>query len=199
MRRSFRFTHSTRDVADEIGFHLEMRTREFIERGMPPEEARRAAAASFGDVDAIEAACRDERAMRAREHARRDWLQGIGLDLKVAVRSLWRRPAFTAASTLTLTLGIGAAAAVFAIVSGVLLRPLPYRDPGHLVMIWLMGSDVHGTDNKLPLSAPTYLDVTREVPTLASAAAFRSWPYTLSEGIRPEQQASRHAREPKDR
>src|SRR2546421_131198 len=90
MRRSFRFTHSKRDVADEIGFHLEMRTREFIERGMPPEEARRAAAASFGDVDAIEAACRDERAMRAREHARRDWLQGIGLDLKVAVRS--RRP-----------------------------------------------------------------------------------------------------------
>ncbi|PYP66222.1 MAG: hypothetical protein DMD26_08545 [Gemmatimonadetes bacterium] len=189
MRRSFRFTHSKRDVADEIGFHLEMRTREFIERGMPPEEARRAAAASFGDVAAIEAECRDERAMRAREHARRDWLQGIGLDLKVAVRSLWRRPAFTAASTLTLTLGIGAAAAVFAIVSGVLLRPLPYRDPGHLVMIWLMGSDVHGTGNQLPLSAPTYLDVTHEVPALASAAAFRSWPYTLSEGIRPEQVA----------
>src|SRR5437763_2684312 len=189
MRRSFRFTHSKRDVADEIGFHLEMRTREFIERGMPPEEARRAAAASFGDVAAIEAECRDERAMRAREHARRDWLQGIGLDLKVAVRSLWRRPAFTAASTLTLTLGIGAAAAVFAIVSGVLLRPLPYRDPGRLVMIWLMGSDVHGTGNQLPLSAPTYLDVTHEVPALASAAAFRSWPYTLSEGIRPEQVA----------
>src|SRR5690348_3798513 len=126
--RLFRLTSAKRDVADEIGFHLEMRTREFIERGMPPEEARRAAAASFGDVTAIEAACRAEREQRARELACRDWLQGIELDLKVALRSLWRRPAFTAAATLTLTLGIGAAGAVFAIVSGVLLRPMPYHD-----------------------------------------------------------------------
>src|SRR2546423_10421920 len=169
MRRSFRFTHSKRDVADEIGFHLEMRTREFIERGMPPEEARRAAAASFGDVAAIEAQCRDERAMRAREHARRDWLQGIGLDLKVAVRSLWRRPAFTAASTLTLTLGIGAAAAVFAIVSGVLLRPLPYRDPSRLAMLWMGGPGVRGASSQMPLSAQLYLDIRRGVPTLPVA------------------------------
>ena len=187
MPRSFRFTDSKRDVADEIGFHLEMRTREFIERGMSPEDARRAAAASFGDVDAIEAECRDERAIRAREHARRDWLQGVSLDLKVALRGLWRRPAFTAAATLTLTLGIGAAAAVFAIVSGVLLRPLPYRDPARLVMIWLVGSDVRGAANQLPLSAPTYLDLQQNAPGLAPTAAFRSWAYTLSEGGTPEQ------------
>ena len=87
MPRSFRFINSKRDVADEIGFHLEMRTREFIERGMSPDDARRAAAASFGDVAAIEAACRDERAMRAREYARRDWFQGMGLDLRVALSS----------------------------------------------------------------------------------------------------------------
>src|SRR5256885_8052449 len=139
MARSFRFLHDKNDVTDEIGFHLDMRTREFIERGMSPDEARRAAAASFGDVAAIEAECRDERALRAREHARRDWLQGMSLDLRVALRCLWRRPAFTAASALTLTLGIGAAAAVFALVSGVLLRPLPYRDPSRLVMVWMAG------------------------------------------------------------
>src|SRR5919201_5495874 len=153
MPRSFRLFNSKRDGADEIGFHLEMRAREFIERGMSPDEARRAAAASFGDVAAIEAACRDERAMRARQAARRDLLQGMGLDLKVALRSLWRRPAFTTAATLTLTLGIGAAAAVFAIVSGVLLRPLPYRDPARLAMVWLTGPAVRGQENQLPLSA----------------------------------------------
>src|SRR5690242_14654766 len=168
MKRSFRFTHSTRDVADEIDFHLDMRTREFIERGMSPEEARRAAAASFGDVEAIEAECRDERAIRAREHARRDWLQGMGLDLKVALRSMWRRPAFTAAAALTLTLGIGAAAAVFAIVSGVLLRPLPYRNPSRIVMLWLAGSSTPSAENRLPLSAATYLDIKAGVPALAS-------------------------------
>ncbi|HKW48267.1 MAG TPA: ABC transporter permease, partial [Gemmatimonadaceae bacterium] len=189
MPRSFRFGSSTHDVAEEIGFHLEMRTREFIERGMSPEEARRAAAASFGDVATIEAACRDERERRAREHARRDWLQGIELDLKVALRSLWRRPAFTAAAALTLTLGIGATAAVFAIVSGVLLRPLPYRDPARLVMLWFVGPDVRGTPSQMPLSAPTYLDIGPSVPSLGPLAAFRSWPYTLSEGGEPEQVA----------
>ena len=189
MPRSFRFFDSKRDVADEIGFHLEMRTREFIERGMSPEDARRAAGASFGDVAAIEAACRDERAIRAREHARRDLLQGLGLDLKVAIRSLWRRPAFTAAATLTLTLGIGAAAAVFAIVSGVLLRPLPYHQPDRLVMVWVTGSDVHGAQSPLPLSAPIYLDVKQGISALTPSAAFRSWPYTLSEESGPEQVA----------
>jgi predicted permease len=187
MPRSFRFTHSRRDVADEIGFHLDMRTREFIERGMSPDEARRAAAASFGDVAAIEAECRDERALRARQHGRRDWFQGMNLDLKVALRSLWHRPAFTIASVLTLTLGIGAAAAVFAIVSGVLLRPLPYRDPARIVMLWLSGQEAFGTAGQLPLSAPTYLDLTHEVPSLARSAAFRSWSYTLNEGAEPEQ------------
>ena len=185
--RSFRFTNSRRDVTDEIGFHLEMRTREFIERGMSPEDARRAAAESFGDVAAIEAACQDERALRARQHARRDLLQGVSLDVKVALRSLWRRAAFTSASVLTLTLGIGGAAAVFAIVSGVLLRPLPYRDPARLVMLWWMGSDVRGTASQLPLSAPLYLDIRNAVPALASSAAIRSWSYTLSEGGNPEQ------------
>ncbi|MFL5616408.1 MAG: ADOP family duplicated permease [Gemmatimonadaceae bacterium] len=194
MPRSFRFTHSRRDVTDEIGFHLEMRTREFIERGMSPEDARRAAAASFGDVAAIEAECRHERTQRVRTEARRDWLQGTSLDLKVALRGLWRRPAFTAAAILTLTLGIGAAAAVFAIVSGVLLRPLPYREPSRLMMVWMEANDVRGSSSKLPLSAPLYLDMRRDVPALSLNAAFRTWSYALSEGGTPEQLAGVKAR-----
>ena len=189
MKRSFRFTHSRRDVADEIGFHLEMRTREFIERGMAPDDARRAAAASFGDVEAIEAECRDERAMRARGQARRDLLQGLSLDFKVALRSLWRRPAFTIAAVLTLALGIGAAAAVFAIVSGVLLRPLPYRDPSRLVMLWSDEFTASGAAMHLPVSASLYLDIRQDVPAFPLSAAFRSWPYTLSDGTNPEQVA----------
>ena len=190
MPRSFRLSDSRpdprRDVEDEIRFHLEMRTREFIERGMSPEEARRAAGASFGDVAAIEAECRDVRLSRTRDHARRDWLQGIGLDLRVAFRALHTRPGFTAAAVATLALGIGAATAVFAIVSGVLLRPMPYRDPARLAMVWLTGVDVRGVTSQLPLSAPNYLDVKRDVRAFESIAAFRAWPYTLGDG-EPEQ------------
>ena len=190
MPRSFRLSDSRsdprRDVEDEIRFHLEMRAREYMERGMSPEDARRAAGASFGDVAAIEAECRDVRLLRSRDRARRDWWQGMGFDLRVAVRALWKRPAFTLAAVVTLALGIGATAAVFAIVSGVLLRPLPYHDPSRLAMVWHAANDVRGPASQLPLSAPNYLDIQREVRAFESIAAFRAWPYSLGDG-EPEQ------------
>ena len=198
MRRIFRLTDSRpdprRDVADEIDFHLEMRTREYIERGLSPDDARRAASASFGDVAAIQAECRGVRTGRVRDRARRDWLLGLELDLRVATRALWTKRGFTAAAALTLALGIGAAAAVFAIVDGVLLRPLPYHDPARVVMIWMSGPDVRGPASELPLSVPNYLDVEKAAPDLASIAAFRSWPFTLSDGAEPEQVAGRAGR-----
>ena len=186
MPRSFRLSDSRpdprRDVEDEIRFHLEMRAREFMERGMSAEDARRAAGASFGDVEAIEAECRDVRLSRSRDRARRDWWQGIGFDLRVAVRALWKRPAFTLAAVITLALGIGATAAVFAIVSGVLLRPLPYGDPARLAMVWHAANDVRGAASQLPLSAPNYLDIQSETGVFESIAAFRSWSYSLGDG-----------------
>ena len=74
MQRPFRLSDTSRgprrDVADELRFHLEMRTREFVERGLSPEEAERAALASFGDVAAVEAECVDVRE-RSRRPCRR--------------------------------------------------------------------------------------------------------------------------------
>jgi hypothetical protein len=75
MKRLFRLSDAradaARDVDDEIRFHLEMRTAEFMERGLAPEAARRAALESFGDVAAIEAECRTERVRSSGERARR--------------------------------------------------------------------------------------------------------------------------------
>jgi len=173
-----------RDVGDELRFHVDMRTQEFIENGMDPESARRAAAAAFGDMAAIDAELRMSRNLRSREHARRDRLHELAMDIRFAARTLRTNVAFTVASLLTLALGIGASTAVFTVVNGVLLRPLPYSDPSRLQMIW-MTSKRDGSE--LPLSAGFYSDARRNAKSFIDIAAFRAWAYTITGDGSPEQ------------
>jgi putative ABC transport system permease protein len=175
-----------REVGDEIRFHLEMRMREFIDQGMTPDEARRAAQASFGDVSRIASELGVARADRDRHVARRDWWRGTWLDVKHAARALRRRPLFTAATLLTLALGTGATIAIFTVVNGVLLRPLPYVDPGRLAMLWLHGDGVRAGE-RWPWAAGFYLDAMDRARSFTSTAAFRSWPQTVIDGGVSEQ------------
>jgi len=200
MKRTFRLSDSRpdarRDVGDEIRFHLDMRAQELIEQGVPAEDAWREARRQFGDVAAIEAECRDVRVERTRERGRREWLRGVVMDLRYALRSLRTSAGFTLAAVLTLGLGIGAAAAVFTVVDGVLLRPLPYADPSRLQMVWLYGSQAQGLGSELPLSSGFYLEARDAVKGLTPMAAFRSWPFVLGatgEGTEPEQVAGARA------
>src|SRR6185503_12048397 len=171
-KRTFRLSDSrpdpTRDVDDELAFHLEMRTREFIDQGMSPEEARQRAAASFGDVQSIRTDLRQDRADRNQERERRDWWQGARMDVQYAIRSLRKNPAFSLASIATLALGIGATTAVFTVVNGVLLRPLPYADPERLLLL------LNGRNGRLStsFSPPNYRDVTTQSGAFTGAAAF---------------------------
>jgi putative ABC transport system permease protein len=184
MRRSFRLSDSRpdphRDVSDELRFHLEMRTHEFIEQGMSPSDARRAALAAFGDVGEVEAELRDERSHRAREHQRRDWRRGVTMDVTYALRTLRRSLGFTASAILTLAFGIGAAATAFTIVNGILIRPMPYADASRLAMVWTLGEGPRGAET-WPLSAANYVDIKTWNRSLESIAAFRFWPYTLGD------------------
>jgi len=192
MKHTFRLSESRpdarRDVADEIRFHLEMRAQELIEQGMSKEEAFREARRHFGDVAAIEAECRDERLARTRERGRREWWRGFAMDLRYAVRSLRTNVGFTLAGVLTLGLGIGAAAAVFTVVDGVLLRPLPYADPSHLSMVWIYSSSAQG-GFEIPLSTGLYVEARDAVKGFSTMAAFRSSPFVLSgeSNAEPEQ------------
>src|SRR5262249_47961477 len=122
MKRIFRPSvvrpDASRDVRDEIEFHLEMRTREFMEKGLWGEDARRAALAAFGDTAAIDAQLRSARATYIGERARHDRLGALRADLSFAMRTLGQRLGFTAAALATLGLGIGAASSVYTIVNG---------------------------------------------------------------------------------
>jgi len=184
MKRTFRLSEgragAARDANDEIRFHLEMRTQEFIEQGMSPEDARRAAAAAFGDVDAIASEVRTLRTGLDKARRRSYWLRGLVMDVSFALRTLRKNPGFTAAAIATLTLGIGATTAVFTVVNGVLLRPLPYGHPESLGMVWLAPGGAQGPGGQLPLTSGFFLDLKAQVSPLAGVAAFRSWPYTVA-------------------
>ena len=107
-------------------------------------------------------------------------------DVRFAVRSLKKHPVFAAATIATLGLGVGATLAVFTVVNGVLLRPLPYKDPSRIAMIWISSTNAEGRNVDLPLSSGFYSDIERESKQFDTMAAFRFWPYALATAGGPD-------------
>ena len=111
----------------ELQDHLARQTDEYQRQGLDAAEARRRALADLGGLDAVKEFCRDRWRVR--------WLDDLWSDLRIGARGLAKRPAFTATATLTLLIGIGANTAMFSIVNGVLMRPLPYHESERLVLV----------------------------------------------------------------
>ena len=125
-----------REVDEELALHLEMRTREFVERGVDPATARELALNRLGDVDRLKRTMTTLGRKRDRDMRVTQSLDELRDDLKFAVRQLKGSPGFTLVAALTLALGIGANSAIFALVDATLLRPLPYGNPDRLVSVW---------------------------------------------------------------
>jgi len=137
---------------DELRFHLEQRTDDFIAQGMSPQEARRQAALLFGNRTALRESTRDRDVLV--------WLDNTWQDIRYGLRGMRQRPGFTAAAVLSLALGIGANTAIFTLLDQVLLRNLPVRQPEQLVQLKQTGGLVYGTTyGDDAFSYPLYRDL----------------------------------------
>jgi predicted permease len=171
-RRMFRFTSRTsveieEDIGDEIAFHVEMQVRDLVDAGWSPKAARAEARRRFGDVRTTATYCR---AMDIQKESRmrfRVLWDEFRQDLTYGIRTLVRQRGLTALAVLTMALGVGAVALVYAVVHATLLAPLPYREADRLVVV--------------RVSLPDYADLQRGVAAFDSTGVWGSNLYTFGE------------------
>ena len=144
------------DLQEELRLHLELEREHQRHAGVPPDEALRAARRRLGNEALIRERTRDVWGWR--------WLDDLGRDLRHAVRTLRRSPGFTAAVVVVLALGTGVATAMFGIVYGMLIRPLPYPDAGRIVRV--------GQEPRQMPGAPVYLSARAIEQVQQDAASF---------------------------
>jgi putative ABC transport system permease protein len=168
------------EVRDELAHHVEMRTRDLIERGVDPAEAR-AEAERRVTATSVEAELTRIGRGRNRSWARREWLDELRQDLAFALRQCRRRPGFTLAAVLTLGLGLGATTAIFSVVYAVVLKPYAYADPDRVLLTFSM---MRGTRGSWSVGNFHYFD--QRLATVEHFAAAAGTSFNLADGGDPE-------------
>ncbi len=175
LRMLFNRGQAAAHLDDELRFHIERQTAENIAAGMNTEEARCAALRTFGNPTLL------------REQTRAtwswNWLQSFLRDLRYGLRTLARTPGFSLIAIAVMALCIGAATSLFTIVRSVLLRPLPFRDPGSLVMVYehFRGAWANvGPFNYNVVSPADYYDWRAQTHGFEDMAAWRWWQFNLT-------------------
>ena len=177
-----RFTgllHSGRrdhDFSDELDSHIAMHIADGVRSGLSPEEARRRALIELGGAEQARQSRRDRRTL--------PWIEGVGRDVRYAIRTLAKHPAVTAIAVLSIGLGIGANATIFSMVSRFVLRPAPVGDPSTLLSLHIQQQGEHCC-NQFPL--PVYEDLRDQSKAFSGVAAYYELiPVSLSGGGEPE-------------
>ena len=176
LRNLFQGRRVERDLNDEIDSCLTLLIERKIERGIDPEEARRQAMLELGGAEQVKEKVREIQMGR--------YLETLLQDLRYGIRMLIRHPAFTAVAVLTIALGIGANTAIFSLVNGVLLRPLPYKDADRIVRI----EEDHGQSRGNSVTYAAFLDLLGHTKSFENVGAYRKWNFNLiADAGEPEQ------------
>lgn len=159
-RSFFRSVQLDCDLDAEMAAHLQFAMEDNLQRGLPPAEARRQALIRFGGPQQAKERHREARGL--------PFLESLLQDLRFAVRMLRKSPGFTAVAILTLAFGIGATTAIFSVVDGVLLRPLPYRNPDQLLCLW----EQNAKGNQMNFADPNFEDLRSQNHSLQGMAEY---------------------------
>ena len=163
--------HRYEELSESMREHLEEKVVDLMDHGMTRQQAERAARVDFGNITVIEE--------RSREVWHWPTIETLWADVKFASRQMRKSPAFTVTCLLTLALGIGANTAVFSTINTILLHPLPYKDPGRLVLVSESLPLLNG-DNLVGVSAKEYLDYKQQNTVFSDVAAFETDEFNLT-------------------
>src|SRR5262249_30494837 len=160
-------------LSKELRFHIDEHADALIAQGVEPGEAQRRARLALGGVEQVKEQLRDVRPAR--------WLDELSQDLRYALRTLARRPAFAAVVISTIALGAGATTVMFTVINSVLLKPLAYPQPERLVTLQEQTEVGTQYGNRWAFAYPNYLDCERDVRSLTLAA----WRFALGSVTQP--------------
>jgi predicted permease len=183
----FRWNRLNRELAEEMHAHIDEKTSELIEEGVPENEARERARREFGNPTLLTETSREVWSWK--------WLEQLLQDLRYGIRTLRRAPVFTAISIFSLALGIGANTAVFSLVDAILIKALPVRDPGQLrILTWVRTDEVPveshsgyttldaktGQNVSGSFSYPAYRSFRKNVSQFSDLVAYASQEFTVT-------------------
>ena len=160
-----------REIDEELASHLQLHVDDNVRAGMTPGEARRVAMITLGGIAQTTERYRDRRGLPA--------LDALRQDVVYAVRVLRKNPGFTATAVLTLALGIGANTAIFSVVNAVLLRPLPFKDSGRLVLVFSTAKNGNRHDVS---TYPDFADWRNQNRSFSDMAAYANRSMTIGIG-----------------
>ena len=158
-----------RDIQRELDFHLAMEADRRARAGLPPRVARQSALRDFGEVTRVREEVRDTRGMT--------FWDALVQDVKFGVRTLRRSPAYTLAAILILALGIGANTAMFSVIDGVLLKPLPFRDGHELVLVQQAAPQTNRAT--VGVSIPELYDYRKRLTAIKDLVEYHSMSFAL--------------------